>query len=134
MTDHLPSKERDKLIIELRGWHTLKGADCFRQAADEIERLREELADANQLLNSEWFQRVTYKQQLRKAQEELAAMKAAYDAVYASANEWMDKAIMAEVNAKERAAQPPPVAHNSDWCPTCTKPYAECRCNGVRVR
>jgi hypothetical protein len=18
-----------------------------------------------------------------------------------------------------------------DWCPTCTKPYAECRCNGV---
>jgi hypothetical protein len=44
MTDHLPSKERDKLIIELRGWHTLKGADCFRQAADEIERLREELA------------------------------------------------------------------------------------------
>jgi hypothetical protein len=20
---------------------------------------------------------------------------------------------------------------NPDWCPTCTKPYAECRCNGV---
>ncbi|MBX6381496.1 MAG: hypothetical protein IRZ07_00775 [Microbispora sp.] len=32
---------------------------------------------------------------------------------------------------RERAAQPPPVARNPDWCPTCTKPYAECRCNGV---
>lgn len=28
-----------------------------------------------------------------------------------------------------RADPPPPVA--PDWCPTCTKPYAECRCNGV---
>jgi hypothetical protein len=29
-----------------------------------------------------------------------------------------------------RADQPPPVARTPDWCPTCMKSYAECRCNG----
>lgn len=24
-----------------------------------------------------------------------------------------------------------PAARNLDWCPTCTKPYDQCRCNGV---
>lgn len=54
MTEQRPSKE--KLLIELRGWHTLKGADCFRQAADEIVRLHEDCRrweNAHQILLAE---------------------------------------------------------------------------------
>ena len=42
MSEQGTTKE-EKLLIELRGWYTLKGADCFRQAAEEIQRLREDL-------------------------------------------------------------------------------------------
>jgi hypothetical protein len=41
------------------------------------------------------------------------------------------RALRGEVRVtRERAAQLPPVACNPDWCPTCMKSYAECRCNG----
>ncbi len=90
MTDQLPSKE--KLPDWLRRWYCLKGEPRFREAADEIERLEQdltrtesarvailaenthykcELTRTQELLNSAWFQRVTYKQQVRELQQQL---------------------------------------------------------------
>lgn len=40
MSEHPTSKE---LVALLRKWHALKGESCFREAADEIERLQEKV-------------------------------------------------------------------------------------------
>jgi excinuclease UvrABC ATPase subunit len=50
------------------------GLECsegLRRLAAENERLKREAAEARDLLNSEWFQRVTYKQQVRELQRQL---------------------------------------------------------------
>jgi hypothetical protein len=97
MTDQLPSKERNGPPFTVDRYGTLAaavtaerdwlrgevervtrkldtcGLECsegLNRLAAENERLKREAAEARDLLNSEWFQRVTYKQQARKAQEE----------------------------------------------------------------
>lgn len=95
MTDQLPSKDQTFFLPFGHTSERLVQEEIqqqFQSLAAEIQRLREDLqrtesarvallaenehykreaAEANQLLNSEWFQRVTYKQQLREARERL---------------------------------------------------------------
>lgn len=120
MTDHLPSKD---LVAELRryGDGLPGGLLLMRQAADEIERARRtaeywkaEHLEANRLIESEWFQRVTYKQQLRAAQVLLRRCVAPLKVAVTDAESYdcvLDHDVWArlldEVEAHIGAAQPP---------------------------
>jgi hypothetical protein len=80
----------------------------------ENEHYKREAAEANQLLNSEWFQRVTYKQQMRAAQELLRRCVAPLKVAIVDAESYdcvLDHDVWArlldEIEAHIGPAQPP---------------------------
>lgn len=103
MTDHLPSK--DKLLIELRGWHTLKGADCFRQAADEIETLRRKLNECGLECSATMKSLVADNERLRTALTGISTCSTC-EACRGAALRALGERSVAEINAAV-ASEPP---------------------------
>jgi uncharacterized Zn finger protein (UPF0148 family) len=123
-SDQLPSKDQ---LAELKRYHA------------EIERLREDLARAESAHTAVMAENAHYKQFAADRESALrnclllAMRQARKDSDWKHIIRFCREGGVEPSPLRERAAQPPPVACNPDWCPTCTKTYAECRCNGVAL-
>lgn len=138
--------ERERLSAQIR--ITMLDMELIDQAAAEIQRLREDLARTESAHAVVMAENKHYKQVAREAQDrvdelECALLTEAHKHACATMVEGEATSSMhticAHVGCSETgihshvgdiqagSSQPPPAA--PDWCPSCTKPYSECRCN-----
>lgn len=131
MTDQLPSKGTTKDL-----------SNGYDEALQEIQPLREDLARAESAHAAVMAENAYYKQVIVHLEDRIATLEQERDDAvlglvqlkHFANQQWVQRRMLS--NAQMRAAlypmgtcQPP----GDDWCPTCTKPYDQCRCNGVQL-
>jgi hypothetical protein len=123
MTDHLPSKCTCAVSKGAQKPHAHWCPATGNEALQEIQRLREDLARAESAHAAVMAENAYYK-------AELACVARVMDDAVLGLRQLRDFANQ-QWESVQRRMLSNAQTDSDDWCPTCTKPYAECRCNGV---